>query len=577
MTYALASCLSRGGKFIITPGVPKTSLYKESWESYCRSVRLRLFFGNRPQRPFDPRYHVPNPSWQPPFSGDFIESNLKDLWSDIERREAESSSYWRAGKGASRSNTPKSELKALDELMKRYDVIVKPADKNLGLTLMGREWYMQECYRQLRDETTYKEVIGLDSTVVKRTAERFIDEISGFLPRNERKWLLENTRKEPQLPDFYIMPKLHKDPVKGRPIVASHSWCTTPLSKWCSHQLQPIVERLPTVLRDTRSLTGRLDATRLIDGADFLISTLDVESLYTSIPIWDALRAVQDTIAPIFALRGEPQLAQVLVKAIAFVLSQNYFLFDGRVFKQTKGLAMGTPLAPPVANIFMAWLEKKLFTLHPHLCPMIYVRFLDDILVVQNTSLVPHDHLWRELERAHPNIRFTRESSTTSVNFMDLVVYREGKRLLYRVHQKVLNKYLYISPRSCHPRHVIKGFVRTELIRYARNSSKEIDFLRICRAFSGRLRERGFHPCFLRHVFSTVQFGYYPVVREPSRPMVFKVQFGLGSLDHNIARVIREWYDNTPEGFQAIVPRPIVCYQLGRNIYKLLVRARVAT
>ena len=59
--------------------------------------------------------------------------------------------------------------------------------------------------------------------------------------------------------------------------------------------------------------------------------------------------------------------------------------------------------------------------------------------------------------------------------------------------------------------------------------------------------------------------------------MVFKVQFGLGSLDHNIARVIREWYDNTPEGFQAIVPRPIVCYQLGRNIYKLLVRARVAT
>ena len=132
--------------------------------------------------------------------------------------------------------------------------------------------------------------------------------------------------------------------------------------------------------------------------------------------------------------------------------------------------------------------------------PLLYARFLDDILVVQKLGEAEPEHLlWDGLHSMHPNIKLTRESSPCMVDFLDLQIYRDGKRLLHRVHQKALNKYLYISPRSCHPRHVIEGFVRTELIRYARNCSTELDFNRICHAFSNRLRERGFHPTFLKH------------------------------------------------------------------------------
>ena len=46
----------------------------------------------------------------------------------------------------------------------------------------------------------------------------------------------------------------------------------------------------------------------------------------------------------------------------------------------------------------------------------------------------------------HPDIKLTRESSPSMVDFLDLQIYRQGKRLLHRVHQKALNKYLYISP-----------------------------------------------------------------------------------------------------------------------------------
>lgn len=581
MSYALASCLSRGGKYIISPSVPAVSSYRRGWEDYCRSVRLRLHFGDRPQRAWDPRYHVPNPSWMPRPAPTFVQDNLDKLWNDIVAAEAASAGYWTRGKGARRSNTPWSEVRALRDLMARHDIIVKPADKNLGLTLIGRDWYMGECYRQLSDETTYArvdlDVLGLETAALEARERHatlaMISRLSPYVPRNERAWLVANTERGCSLPDFYILPKLHKTPVKGRPIVASHSWCTTPLSIWCANRLKPIVDGLPTVLRDTRDLVARLSVVNLDPTREISLSTADVESLYTNIPIDGAIRALETTL--MFGLRQQDR--RDIVDAVEYVLRHNYIAFDGKVYHQVRGLAMGTPLAPPLANIFMARLEEITFLYHIRIRPLLYVRYLDDIFVVQYADDPSMPRFWEKLEGMHPTIKLTRESSSRAMAFLDLVICRKANKLLHRVHQKALNKYLYISPRSCHPRHMIKGFVRTELIRYARNSSTRTDFLKISRAFSSRLRERGFHPCYLRHVFATVRFGVYPVRLERPRPMVFKIDFGPGSLDHAISRVLAEWYENTPEEFKAITPKPIVCNKLGKNLYKLLVRARAPT
>ena len=62
----------------------------------------------------------------------------------------------------------------------------------------------------------------------------------------------------------------------------------------------------------------------------------------------------------------------------------------------------------------------------------------------------------------HSDIKVTKERSPFLVDFLDLQIYRQGKKLLHRVHQKALNEDLYISPRLCDPRHVFGGFVSTE-------------------------------------------------------------------------------------------------------------------
>ena len=570
ITRPLMRLLSRGGKFIVTPRMPQLDLRREreqAFKDYARSVRLRIMFSRRDNgRSFDRRYHVPNPAWQPSRASPAVEAQLEDLGQRL--RETQASLPRHEGFNCSRE-----EREALHNLCHDADIIVKPADKNLGLTLITREWYIAECERQLTDTCTYERVHSVSLPGIQRRMLSFIATLDGGIPPNEHKWLTRETERLSQLPQFYIMPKLHKDPVKGRPIVACHSWSTWPLSKWVANRINTYAGAQETVLTDTNALIAMLRGVEFAEDDAVLLSTADVESLYTSIPIPDALSAVEERLR---TCGVDETFLQITIAAIELVLKLNFFEFNGRIYHQKRGLAMGTPLAPPVANMFLASLEARLMRGIPP--PVLYVRFLDDILVVQTLSETePEGLLWDGLHAMHPDIRLTRESSPCMVDFLDLQIYRDGKKLLHRVHQKALNKYLYISPRSCHPRHVIEGFVRTELIRYARNSSTELDFVRICHAFSNRLRERGFHPTFLKHLFASVSFQHYAITRAREAPMVFKALYVGRIANSALSRTIKEWYHATPADFKTVIPKPVMCHLNGQNIYKKLVRAKVPT
>ena len=570
ISRSLMYMLSRGGKFIITPRMPHQDLKAErehAFKDYVRNVRLRIMFSREDSGgPFDCRYHIPNPAWQPRRASAFVEAQLEQLGESLQHMQATLPRH-------EGFNCTREEREALHNLCHDTNVIVKPADKNLGLTLISREWYIAECERQLGDSSTYGRVHDVSLPGIQEKMLGFIATLEGKIPPNEHKWLTRQTQRLGQLPQFYIMPKLHKNPVKGRPIIACHSWCTWPLSKWVANRINTHAAAQSTVLTDTNALIGKLRGIALHEGDAIVLSTADVESLYTSIPIPGALEALEERLRACGV--GESFL-RITIDAVRYVLMNNFFEFNGNVYHQRKGLAMGTPLAPPVANLFLASLEARLMRVVAP--PLLYVRYLDDILVVQKLSETEPGHLlWDGLHTMHPDIRLTRESSPLMVDFLDLQIYRQGRRLLHRVHQKALNKYLYISPRSCHPRHVIEGFVRTELIRYARNSSTELDFIKICHAFSNRLRERGFHPTSLKHFFASVHFEHYAVKRARETPMVFKALYMGRIANLALSRTVKEWYDATPTDFKVMVPKPVMCHLNGQNIYKKLVRAKVPT
>ena len=80
---------------------------------------------------------------------------------------------------------------------------------------------------------------------------------------------------------FYIILKVHKDPMMGRPIAASHSHITGPISIFVDELIKPTIQ-LPTVLRNSSELIQLLENT-ILPNSSCLLVTVDAASLYPNV------------------------------------------------------------------------------------------------------------------------------------------------------------------------------------------------------------------------------------------------------------------------------------------------------
>ena len=83
------------------------------------------------------------------------------------------------------------------------------------------------------------------------------------------------------LAKFYVIPKIHRTPMVGRPIAASRSYITRPISSFVDELVKPKI-RMPTVLRDSSELIRLLENTVLPKSNCFLVT---VVSLYPNVDI----------------------------------------------------------------------------------------------------------------------------------------------------------------------------------------------------------------------------------------------------------------------------------------------------
>ena len=88
----------------------------------------------------------------------------------------------------------------------------------------------------------------------------------------------------------------------------------------------------------------------------FLIS-FDVESLFTNIPLRETIDLAVETI---FKHNPEFPISKAnLWELFTFATSQIHFLFNGLFYDQCDGVAMGSTLAPILANLFIGYHEEQ--------------------------------------------------------------------------------------------------------------------------------------------------------------------------------------------------------------------------
>ena len=69
-----------------------------------------------------------------------------------------------------------------------------------------------------------------------------------------------------------------------------------------------------------------------------------------------------------------------LKKLFLFAASQTHFIFNSKFYNQFDGVAMGSLLAPVLANTFMGFYESKWPNEYNFNKPKLYLRYVDDIL-----------------------------------------------------------------------------------------------------------------------------------------------------------------------------------------------------
>ena len=98
------------------------------------------------------------------------------------------------------------------------------------------------------------------------------------------------------------------------------------------------------------------------------ITSYDVTALFTSIPVSSALEIIRSKLEQGADLPNRTIMtADNTIELLRFCLNNIYFLFQDVVYEQTKGAAMGSPISPIVANIYMKAFENRAIStaLHP--------------------------------------------------------------------------------------------------------------------------------------------------------------------------------------------------------------------
>jgi len=156
------------------------------------------------------------------------------------------------------------DWQAIQDSLRANKLIVMITDKNLGIAIITKQWFIEGVESILNDPTQYesiptehcidilKETIqevraiaeGLDS---EGASEQLVKFLVNKCPAGGSEGL-------PSIPQFYVIPKIHKKLVKHWPIIPCHSSAQAPVAKYISKMLKPLVKCCKFMLHGTKHL-----------------------------------------------------------------------------------------------------------------------------------------------------------------------------------------------------------------------------------------------------------------------------------------------------------------------------------
>ena len=187
----------------------------------------------------------------------------------------------------------------------------------------------------------------------------------------------------------------------------------------------------------------------------YILVSYDVTGLFTNVPLEETINILQ---------RDE------LVKLLEIATTNQLFQFDDQLYEQTDGVAMGSPLGPLMANVFICHLEETLT--RDSLMPHLYRRYVDDTLArMPNTDAATI--ILPTLNGLHPSLTFTMEPPVDDrIPFVGIEIIKNGTKLEIEVYRKSINTGLLLHFHSHTDKRYKDSLLKTMLHRAYVLSSK---------------------------------------------------------------------------------------------------------
>ena len=299
---------------------------------------------------------------------------------------------------------------------------------------------------------------------VRKNHKLVLDELLKKKKISQQKyWKLDPIGCKPGV--LYGLSKVHKTLVNGipkmRPILSAIGTASYNLSKFLVPILNVLVNGPYTIIN---SFSFNKEVQK--QDPSLVMGSLDVDALFTSLPLDETINiCVSELFKDKELVNG---LNRTEIKSLLELASKDtLFLFDGVLYHQIDGVAMGSPIGPTFANIFMNYHEKKwLEDCPPDIKPKYYRRYVDDIFVLCN-SLEQIEKFKQYLNSKHNNINFTSEIEVDKkLPFLDMLIDRSSGMILTSIYRKPTFTGVYTHFHSFVHSMYKFGLMSTLLFRY---------------------------------------------------------------------------------------------------------------
>ena len=193
-----------------------------------------------------------------------------------------------------------------------------------------------------------------------------------------------------------------------RPILSATGTYNYNLAKWLEERLKPLSVNDFTI---TDAIRFSEEIRNSPIGEDDILVSYDVTALFTNVPLNETInilieKAFADDWFNQTSIVCEECCEHQLTTLLEIATTNQLFQFNGQLYEQIDGVAMGSPLGPLMANVFLCHLEDKLT--RDGVMPTFYKRYVDDTLARMPSTDAAVDFL-TTLNSLHPSLSFTME------------------------------------------------------------------------------------------------------------------------------------------------------------------------